>query len=106
MPQKLRCHLGISTAECLDLLASGSFGCRDSGRFSKVPSWETLQPEIPERCFIVSEAFKLNGQDAMVNKHGWMIVDQNRHQLAVDEKHHGPAAGNHVQLVPIADFPH
>src|SRR3982750_2961836 len=68
-------------------------------------SSQVLQPEIAKRRDVVAASFELNRQNTMIDEHRRVIVDQYRHQVAVDEIQHRPAAGDQVNLIPVADFP-
>ena len=67
-------------------------------------SVQFLDPDIPDRDFGGS-AFELDADLAgLVVGGGRIVVDQDRHQLAVEDMDHGAAARDDLVLVPIVDL--
>src|SRR5215813_2429123 len=63
---------------------------------------EVLQPEISERN--LTRTFDLKTDHALRNRHRRIIINENRHDVSINDVNHFIAAGNDVHLIPIISF--
>src|SRR5262249_1022695 len=63
---------------------------------------EVLQPEISERNLTCT--FDLKTDHALRNGHRGIIINENRHDVSINDVNHFIAARNDVHLIPIISF--
>src|SRR5262249_32970482 len=63
---------------------------------------KVLQPEISERN--LTRTLDLKTDHALRNGHRGIIINENRHDVSINDVNHFIAAGNDVHLIPIISF--